>query len=122
MFTVKAEQMALLAAESMRRFEERVLAHVDRCLPQAIKQSGRAKLIELIRNGVNHGRKRGLQTEQELVMYIDLSIIFGENFERAYPKAGEILSNDALSGPGKMELLLAFFNDVPGSSSPKGAD
>lgn len=122
MFTVKADQMALLAAEAMQRFEERVMAHIGRCFPQAIEQSGKAKLLHLIRHGVKHGRKRGLQTEQELVLYIDLSILFGENFEKTYPKAGEILSNDALSGPGKMELLLAFFNDVPSSSSPKSAD
>jgi hypothetical protein len=122
MFTVKADQMALLATESMQRFEERVMSHIGRCFPLAIKQFRRAELVDLIRQGVKHGRKRGLQSEQELVLYIDLSIIFGENFERTYPRAGEILSNEALSGPDKIELLLTFFNDVPSSSSPKSAD
>jgi len=116
MLVIKAAQLAAFAAGNMRHFEARVMSHIARCFPDSMVRAGREKLIYLIRQGVTRGPTFGLQTERDIVLFIDLTLIFGEDFETAYPQAGQVLTDDSLSGSDKVEWLLAFFNDVPESS------
>jgi hypothetical protein len=98
-----------------RSFEKRVLAHLRKCFPKKCEAMDAEKLIKLIRDGIKRSRSYGIQTQRNVMEFIDLMIVFGRHFDtdKTYPQAAKILAEKDADGPKKIERLYAMFNDIP---------
>jgi len=111
---IREDQMKVLSEDAGRRYESRVLDHLRRCFPAQAENLGEEHLRHTIRSGVGKAGAYGIECEREVSMYIDLMVLFGEDFDTdaAYPGARSILQNQALDQQTKMQRLYALFGDL----------
>ena len=115
MLSMRPNQMKVLAQHTTRNFERRAMEHLRRCFPEQSKALGEQGLLELIRDGISRTESYAIDTEREVVKYIDLMVVFGREFDThpRYPEARRILTDEDLTARSKVEKLYAYFNDVP---------
>lgn len=106
MLVLRNAQLAALGASAQRRFEERLLAHLERFFPHLCAQLGEAGLRQLCQDGIARARTYGLRSERDLCKYINLILVFGPGFDREQPWAAEILELNSAPGQ-RMEKIYA---------------
>jgi hypothetical protein len=112
---IRPEQDKALSDYMLRSFKKRVLAHLRKCFPKKCEAMDTEKLMELIREGIKRSRSYGIETERNVMEFIDLMVVFGRNFDtdKTYPQAAKILADKDADGPKKIDRLYAMFNDIP---------
>lgn len=115
MLRIRPEQDKALSDYMLRSFEKRVLAHLRKCFPKKCEAMDEEKLIELIREGIQRSRSYGIETERNVMEFIDLMVVFGRHFDtdKTYPQAAKILAEKDADSPKKIDRLYAMFNDIP---------
>ena len=115
MLRIRPEQNEALSDYMLRSFEKRVLAHLRKCFPKKCEAMDKEKLIELIREGLQRSRSYGIETERNVMEFIDLMVVFGRHFDtdKTYPEAAKILADENANGQKKIDRLYAMFNDIP---------
>jgi hypothetical protein len=91
---IRPEQMQALSAPSRGAFEEKVVAHLNRCFPDECAKLGEQNVRATIRLGLERARSYGITTSREVCLYIDVMMVYGRDFDRN-PKlswASEILN------------------------------
>jgi hypothetical protein len=96
---VRQQQADALAAVRQASFEDRMVAHLDRCVPEVTGPVGEAGTRDLIRYGVGRARAHGFVTELQLCRYIDLMCFFGVDFDRELRWAQSTLARDDSPDP-----------------------
>jgi hypothetical protein len=93
MLTIRKEQMAAFARAETKKFEDRMVIHLNKFFPRQCKALGEAELRETIRYGIKRAAAYRITTERDVYKYIDLMIVFGRDFDtdRRFPWAGKIL-------------------------------
>lgn len=107
---IRRQQIASLSKISAAKFEARTAEHLARCFPDECKGLGDDKLRELIRYGVEHAAKYGIDLERDVCKYIDLMVVFGRDFDTSAdrPWASLILEDKSLANStAKTERLFA---------------
>jgi hypothetical protein len=107
MFKLRKEHLTAFETHVVNLFFSRVSAHLKAVWPDECAELGEPGLAELARNGIQRGAALGLSVEHDLVRYLDLYFILGNNFE-ANPLAAwtrTILSDRLLSPRMKLERL-----------------
>ena len=117
MLTIRTQQMAVFARAETKKFEDRVLIHLEKFFPAQCKALGESKLREMIRYGIKRAAAYGIATEREVYKYVDLMLVFGRDFDtdKRWPWAGEILRHprgpaakiQALQGAARKRLKRA---------------
>lgn len=106
MLTIRAEQMRVLAAPSLARFEERMVRHVNRHFAEACARMGPDEVRDVVAYGCDRALDHGFATEKDLMRYLNLMFTFGPTFDRHpdHAWAAAILSD---AGPDRMARLYA---------------
>jgi hypothetical protein len=99
MFKIRTEQKDAFQAEAMLDFEDRMVAHVERCLPERAATLGDVELRARIRLGIERAASVGFVAERDVCRFIDLMLVFGSEFDRNCPWAAEILEGRTADDP-----------------------
>ena len=101
MLRIRQKQMRALCTYGLRKYEERILEHLQDHFPGQCEALSQDRIREAIRFGVNKARSYGFESEGEIGWYIDLMFIFGREFDGdpRLPWAAEILNDDAYLVP-----------------------
>jgi hypothetical protein len=89
------------------RFACRALAHCRRVFKENCKKMGDPAVRERIDRGIKAADGYGVRKEHDVVRYIDLMFILGDDFDtsRSSPWAKRILTCEDLGGTTKMDRL-----------------
>jgi hypothetical protein len=98
MLTIRKEQVAVLAAEEMKKFEDRLLVHVKKCFSEQFEAEGEAKIRKTVQYGVQRAAAHRFSSERDICKYIDLMLAFGSDFDRS-SWASSALDNPEKMGP-----------------------
>jgi hypothetical protein len=101
MLTLTPKHMQVFSAAAMESFEDRVLAHLNKCFPKQCKGQSETELRETIRYGIKRAAKYGVIAERDVCKYIDFMMALGRDFDRdpKFPWAASILNNQAIREP-----------------------
>lgn len=108
MLQLRGEHMTAFGRTNWAAFEDRMVAHLGRFLPQQSEELGEPRLRDTIRQGAVRAPAYGFHTERLVCQFIDLMVSFGRDFDRdgRCPWASRILSDRALTDADqKMDRL-----------------
>ena len=107
MLTIRREQMLVLETRMAKRFRARVRVHLRRELAKETEKVPDADLLRRIDEAILRGRKYGVTTERDVMLFVDLTFILSQNFEDAPDMrwAKKILINKEMEGDAKMSLI-----------------
>jgi hypothetical protein len=93
--TIRQAQMDVFSQVEIQKFEDWMVAHLNKFFPAQSQASGELQLRELIQHGIHRAANHGITTERDVCKFIDLMIVFGPEFDRDNKSAwaGQILSN-----------------------------
>lgn len=114
MLKIRAEQMEVFRQYMLRGFEDLMVEHLNRYLPEKSAAVGEEGLRGLIRDGIEKARARGFTIEYDVSRYIALMLLLGPEFEEdeRLPWAAEILADERLGGGRKtMDALYERANE-----------
>lgn len=117
MLTIRKEQLAVLTAEEMKKFENRLLVHVKKCFPEQYKAEGEAKIRKTLQYGVQRAAAHRFSSERDICKYIDLMLVFGSDFDRS-SWASSVLDNPEKIGPKRKVKQL--FKAAMSQGKPSG--
>jgi hypothetical protein len=105
MITIREEQFAAFRRVSIRDFERRMMEHIRKCFPARLDTLGEQKVIDLIKYGIQRAAHYGITTQRDVCKYIDLSVVFGREFDTdpKLPWARSVLEDS--SAAGSMERM-----------------
>ena len=112
MFRIRKEQKAAFREDAIHDFENRMVAHVRRCLVEHWETLGDDALREVIRMGTERADGFGIVAERDVCKFVDLMLVFGTDFDRRCAWAREILEAAAPTDPAvKMRRLFQRAGD-----------
>jgi len=83
MLTIHRDQITAMRLANQKRYEDRVLAHLSRCLPSRVVDESTVR--EMIRFGIERARQYDLTSERDVCKYIDLMFVLGRDFDLKEP-------------------------------------
>ena len=108
MLTISRLQMNLLEQVATKQHQQELLLHTCEHFPGHARYLGEQGLLRVIRHGCELAKKHGFETERDLCLYTDLTIMLGVGFD-SDPQlewAREILEDPLLVDPrSRMEDL-----------------
>lgn len=107
MLVIRKEQMKVFEEYTFRSFINRVSDHVVKIWPELCTEMGEVAFKGSIERGIKSAFAYGINTENDIVGYIDLMYIFGFDFtsDPNIPWAIDILLEKNLHPHKKMEML-----------------
>ncbi len=107
MLTIRKRQLEVLEAYMLERFCDRLRRHLRRELAAETRDRSDEALLSMIHAGIQRGRQRGVTTERDLTLFVDLEFLKSPHFEEAPDMAWAktILENKDLDGETKMSLI-----------------
>ncbi len=98
---IRQAQMGALADHVSRTFEDRMVAHLNKCFPSECRERGDPEVRAWIRYGIERASAYGITAQRDVCKYIDLMFVFGRDFDRDpnLPWAASILNDRALRDP-----------------------
>src|ERR1700681_3763804 len=98
---IRSAQMDAFSENASQAFEDRMMAHLNRCFPDQCGAMQEAGVRETIRYGIEQAADHGITAQRDVCKYIDLMVVFGRDFDRdpAVPWASSILNDRALIDP-----------------------
>ena len=78
---IRPMQMKAFSDAAAKRFEVRMVDHLQARFPTECTALGDDRLHRLIRKGVDKARYHGFKTEQEICLYIELMLLLGDGFD-----------------------------------------
>jgi hypothetical protein len=106
LFKIRREQKLAFRQEALRDFEQWMVRHVERCLPDPWTALGETRVREVILLGIERAAAHDIYAEREVCKFIDLMLVFGIDFDQRCPWAKEILkAPTSLDSFARMTLL-----------------
>ncbi len=109
MLVIRKKQIEALDRQSEKLFLDRMVDHLSEIFPEKCKELGsKAQIRELARQGLERARGYGIDTEQDVALFVDIMFGIGPDFPDGEDMrwARSILENEGLSGPAKMAFIL----------------
>ena len=118
MLIIRAEQIDVFHAHEMRKFEDRVLAHVREAFPREYQEMGEGGLRDLLQEAIERASKYELESERDITLFMDLMLALGPDFDNTStsPWVSEILSDEFYPSPSDRidrlyEMVLSRIDD-----------
>lgn len=108
MLILRKEQMQALGDYLYKKFENRMVIHLNRFFQKTCGELGEAKTRELIRAGVKRAAIYNILGERDVCKFIDIMCSLGEQFDEdpTLPWARKILLDKTVKTPRRrMEVL-----------------
>lgn len=102
---IRKEQTEVFSGAASTSFEDRVFTHVTRCFPAKCADWGDSGVRETIRYGRERASHYGAGGEREIVKYIDLVFVFGNDFDRDQSWATSVLNGRWKDATVRLERL-----------------
>jgi len=101
MLTIRREQIRVFDQEAVKRFQEGLIPHLNEHFPAYVKYLGGQGIRRVIELGCRNATHHGFDTDRDLCLYTDLSIMLGAGFDTdpQLPWAGSILRDPGLRDP-----------------------
>ena len=106
---LRKEQTEAFRQRALADFEDRGLRHLRRDLGGPAAPFGDADLRRRIREGIARAGRYGLTSEQQVMCFVDVSVLLGEHFDTDAEQAwaAEVLRSTQLLPADKANVLLA---------------
>jgi hypothetical protein len=109
MLVIRKRQKEALDRHSEKLFLDRMVDHLHEIFPDRCQELGsKAQIRELARQGLEQARAYGIDTEEDVALYVDIMFGIGPEFpvgeDMAWARS--VLENDGLNGHAKMEFIL----------------
>jgi hypothetical protein len=120
MLIIREPQMAALSEDLIRRFEDRAFDHVQRYFPQQCDAIGESATRYYVAEGIHRARRYGLESEYDLLRFLNLTFAFGSDFESRPEHAWmlEFLNDSQLWPTARMDALMAAVLEPPEAPAP----
>jgi len=96
--------MEALRRDAASGFQGRLVEHLKTQFPAECLAHSPADLVAHIHFGIDRARHHGLDTEQQLAFYLDLTLLFGRNFDIDQVWAAQVLAS-GYDGDTRIEKL-----------------
>ena len=98
---LRREQIEVFRELMSKRFEDRMVAHLERHFPEQCRALGEAGTREAIQYGIEQAASYRIVAERDVCKYIDVMFAYGRDFDTdpKLPWAGAILRDETLGGP-----------------------
>lgn len=106
MFILRKEQMAMFQKLETQKFVDHACLHVKEFFPSESSALGESKLRDVIQHGIKRAASFNITAKPDVLKYIDLSVLFGPDFDTQFRWADEILNSEN-SPSVKVEMLLS---------------
>lgn len=109
MLVIRKKQIEALDRQSEKLFLDRMIDHLYEIFPDKCEELGsKGKIRELARQGLERAQGYGIDTEEDVALYVDIMFGIGPGFPEGEDMhwARSILENEGLNGPAKMDLIL----------------
>ena len=100
MLKIRKEQNEELTKVMLKRFEERMVVHLNKFFPEECELLGKEGTHKAIRLAIERAAGYEIVSEQDVCMYADVMFAFGRDFDkdRKLPWAARILNKESLKG------------------------
>ena len=105
MLTIRPEQWKIFAQEAESKFVSDVIAHFDRALPDQCAEMGADAVRRAVIDGIERARSYYIETEYDIVRFIDFQFVLGFSFDRVNDWAHKILSNLRVPASMRLEMI-----------------
>ena len=110
MLKIREEQMDILAGYSLRQFVQQAVAHLEDTFADEVAALNRIPLEDFVSEMIDKAETFGIDTEEDVLAYIEFAVQLGPNFDTRYAWA-KVLSDPDLDGDEKVDLIRA---NMPG--------
>ena len=107
MFTLRSHHTEAFDQDIRRRFENRMVAHVNQFFPEKCNALGEEGVRSWIAHGIEKAGSYGIITERDVCKYIDIMFVYGRDFDTD-PQCGwapPILKANAVQSADKANYL-----------------
>jgi hypothetical protein len=104
MFRIRDEQLRALSSALESRADRALVGYALHRFPAEYEQSDDSILLEFVKNVRAAARQFGIEREDNVATFLDLTVMYGQNFPKA-SWAHDVLASQALHGPDKVALL-----------------
>jgi hypothetical protein len=124
MLKIREEQMQAFQADAQKRFEDRAIRHLRTNLPRQTASFGDDDLRVRIRSGAARASGYGLESEQQIMCFVDTMFLLAANFDTnpAWPWARTILTDPQLDANRRAGTLLGTAERAARSSPAAGEE
>jgi hypothetical protein len=101
MLTIRKEQIRIFEQLAQKNFQNGLIPHVREHFPAHAEYLGDLGVLRVIEQGCANAKSYGFETERDLCLYTDLSIMLGVGFDTdpQLPWAAAILLDGSLKSP-----------------------
>jgi len=78
---IREEQVKTLEADAARKFESRMIRHLNQFFPGRCQELGEEKIREMVQRGIRSARTYEIVSERHVCRLIDLLVAFGRDFD-----------------------------------------
>jgi uncharacterized protein YyaL (SSP411 family) len=123
MLRIRDEQMQAFDADAQKRFEDRAIRHLRANLPRQTEHFSDDNLRARVRTGAVRAREYGLESEQQIMCFVDTTFLLANNFDTApaFSWARTILTDPQLTANQRAGTLLAAAERNSGHGQPTPA-
>lgn len=102
---IRKEQMDALGAKKAKRFEDRLVAHIQDEYPDVVFDMPEAQVRDRVRACLERARRYDMQTEEDLAAFTELDFELGECFDEQQQWAAEVVNDREIDGHQKIVAL-----------------
>ena len=115
MLVIRKEQWEALAAASDQAFHRRAVNWLSVLYPHQFSQTDSHELDQIVIHGIENARGYGLESEEEILFFLELVAEYGSDFEHRveHHRALALLEDDELESSDKV-LALADYRTFSG--------
>lgn len=82
MLAIRKEQLVVFGPLGKKAFEDGMIVHLKKALPEQSQTLDEPKLRETVQYGAQRAAARRILSERDVCKYIDLMILYGRNFDK----------------------------------------
>ena len=100
---IRKEQMDAFDDELRKKFEQQAVIKMNKLFPDICEVLGNNKVKQKVKGGINSAKKYSIDKENDLLKYISLTFILGDDFdmdtESDYREIQKILNSTEIENP-----------------------
>jgi hypothetical protein len=114
MLTLRDDQLAVFADQSLKIFHARLARHLRAMFSAELVERSDEALEALIGRVVARAAEYGISIERDVARFAEYTVFFGEGFDRepTMPWFGETLTDPVLQGTEKMDRIDTIVDDL----------
>lgn len=119
MLRIRREQMQTLNEFRRRQFEARAIDYLKGKYPGNYQRRGADQTLQLVRRMIDKAKGAGLDSEVGVIAFVELSLLYGEDFDRDETWAYYIIYQSDLDPEAKVERLGNYIVPEPPGLAPE---